>query len=294
MIDPRTTVGAVELGVADLRRSVGYYTRSIGLRLQAETEGAAALGAGGETLVRLVEQRGAVASPRSTGLFHLALRVPDRPSLARWLAHAARERVALQGMSDHFVSEAVYLGDPDGHGIEVYRDRPRAHWEGEVARMTTLPLNVTDLFSELEDPATEPFDGLPGGTDMGHVHLQVRDVREAVAFYRDVIGFELMATYGGQAAFLAAGGYHHHVGVNSWNSEGSGPPAAGAAALRQMTIVLPGADALGEADERLGAAGVVRTEHERGLLVRDPSGVPLLLAIAARSGADAGVPSAAG
>ena len=154
MIDPRTTVGAVELGVSDLARTVDFYRRSIGLSVLAEGEGAAELGVDGSTLVRLVEQRGARRAPGATGLFHLALLVPDRPALARWLAHAARERIPLQGMSDHFVSEAIYLGDPDGHGIEVYRDRDRSDWEGKVDRMTTMPLDVTDLLGELEDPAT--------------------------------------------------------------------------------------------------------------------------------------------
>jgi catechol 2,3-dioxygenase len=277
MIDARTTVGPVELGVADLGRSLTYYTQAIGLRVLAEGGGRATLGVGDLPLVRLVEVPGASPAPRATGLFHLALLVPDRPSLARWLAHATRTRVPLQGASDHFVSEAIYLGDPDGHGIEVYRDRPREHWEGQVARMSTLPLDAADLMGELDDPATEPFEGLPAGTTMGHIHLQVRDVPEAIGFYRDVVGLDLMATYGPQAAFLSAGGYHHHVGANTWNSQGSGPAPEGAATLRHATLVLPDADALGDVLERLAAAGVEVVEREGGRLVRDPSGVPLLL-----------------
>src|SRR4029079_15465445 len=153
--------------------------------------------AGGRELLSLVEEDGAQAAHGHTGLYHFALLLPERRDLARWLAHAARERVPLQGMSDHFVSEAIYLGDPDGHGIEIYWDRPRPHWAGQVAaRMTTLPLNVDSLFGELSETRAEPFDGLPSGTAMGHVHLKVARIPDTVAFYRDVLGFGLMATFG--------------------------------------------------------------------------------------------------
>ena len=188
----------------------------------------------------LVEEPGARPGRGYTGLYHFALLLPARVELARWLAHAARTRIPLQGLSDHFVSEAIYLGDPDGHGIEIYADRPRERWEGIVAqRMTTLPMDVDDLFRELDDPATEPFEGLPAGTVMGHVHLRVAAIPETVAFYRDLLGFGLMAQLGNQAAFLSAGGYHHHLGANTWESAGAPPPPAGTAALRHATIVLP-------------------------------------------------------
>ena len=216
---------------------------------------------------------------RHTGLFHYALRLPERADLARWLAHAARDGVPLVGMSDHFVSEAIYLTDPDGHGIEIYRDRPREVWEGQVwSGMTTEPLDVPSLLGELDDPATEPFDGLPAGTDMGHVHLQVADTAEAIAFYRDVLGFELMAELFGSAAFFGAGGYHHHVGANTWQSRGSGPPPPGSAALRQATIVLPDAGERDRVAARVADAGGEPEEQSDGVLVRDPSGIALLLA----------------
>ncbi|MBM3678141.1 MAG: VOC family protein [Actinobacteria bacterium] len=281
MIDARTTVGPVELGVADLVRARAFYTNAIGLA-PLEDEGAAVtLGIGDRTLVRLVELPGARPAPHATGLFHLALLVPDRPSLARWLAHAAREQVPLQGMSDHVVSEAAYLADPDGHGIEICCDRPRATWEGRVMRMTTLPLDVADLLAELGDPATEPFDGLPQGTMMGHVHLQVRDVAEAIAFYRDVVGLELMATYGAQAAFLAAGGYHHRIGVNTWRSRGASRPPPDAAALRHATIAVPDAAELLALRGRLEAAGFpTEAQREDEVFVRDPSGITLRLTAA--------------
>jgi catechol 2,3-dioxygenase len=236
-----TTMGPVELTVADLDRSLGFYRSALGLEALERDGGTARVGAGGTTLLVLVEEPGATPAPRSTGLFHFALLVPERADLARWLANAARERVQLQGLSDHFVSEAIYLADPDLHGIEVYADRPRERWEGQVERMTTLPLDVQDLLGELESPETAPFAGLPAGTRMGHVHLQVSSVPEAVQFYRDVLGLDLMATYGAQAAFLSAGGYHHHVGANTWSSAGRPQPPEGHARLRHATMVVPGA-----------------------------------------------------
>jgi catechol 2,3-dioxygenase len=274
-----TSMGAVHVTVADLDRSLAYYGDTVGLAVLEEGSGAASLGAGDIELLGLVEEPGARPASRHTGLYHFALRVPERVDLARWLAHAARDRVTLLGMSDHFVSEAIYLTDPDGHGIEIYHDRARVVWEGLVAsRMTTDPLDVADLMGEVEDPATEPFDRLPAGTDMGHVHLQVADVAATIEFYRDVLGFDVTAELFGSAAFLAAGGYHHHVGANTWHSLGAPPPPAGTAALRHATIVLPDAGDRDRVAARVEATGQEPESREDGVLVRDPSGIGLLLA----------------
>src|SRR3954463_6158358 len=187
-IDDDTTVDAVHLAVADLQRSQDYYRSQIGLTVLEQGGGELSLGAGERELLHLVEQPGARPSGGYTGLYHFALLVPQRIHLAAWIAHAARDRVGLTGMSDHFVSEALYLRDPDGHGIEIYWDRPREVWEGQVARrMTTEPLDVESLPGELDDPANAPFDGLPAGTVMGHVHLKVSRVEPTVAFYRDAL-----------------------------------------------------------------------------------------------------------
>lgn len=275
-----TRMGPVELTVSDLERSLRYWQEVIGLRLLGRENGAAVLGAG-SALLRLVEEPGARPDSGHTGLYHVALLVPDRPSLARFLAHAARERIPLQGLSDHEVSEAIYLRDPDLHGIEVYADRPRALWAGRVGElMTTRPLDVGDLLGELPDPAGEPFEGLPDGTTVGHVHFRVGDVAETVRFYRDVLGLGLTARLGDQAAFLSAGGYHHHVGANTWESRGASPAPPGSATLRHATIVLPD-----ESERDRVAAAVADAGHEPqarddGLLVRDPSGNALLLAAA--------------
>ena len=270
-------MGAVELSVADLERSLDYYEKAIGLRTLERGAGRAALGADGSELLVLVEEPGAQPSVGHTGLFHFALLLPDRVSLARWLAHAARNRVQLTGASDHWVSEALYLRDPDRHGIEIYADRPRELWEGKVARgMTTLPLDVDGLLGELEDPAKEPFDGLPSETTMGHVHLQVASIPEVVEFYRDVLGFELMTELRDQAAFFAAGGYHHHLGANTWESAGATAPPDGTAALRHATIVLPDEAERGRVLARIEQHGHVLADST----VRDPSGNTLLLDVA--------------
>ena len=266
-LPPDTRMGAVHLTVADLDRSLAYYESQIGLRVHAREDGHARLGTGGEDLLVLTEEPGAKPADGYSGLFHFALLVPERIDLARWLAHAARDRVALSGLSDHYVSEAIYLRDPDHHGIEIYADRSRELWEGQVGlRLTTLPLDTNDLLSTLEDPLSEPFDGLAGGTVMGHVHLCVADLEQAVDYYRDRVGFGLMAQLGDQAAFLSAGGYHHHLGANTWQSAGRPYAPEGYARLTQMTIVLPDEAARDALAERLGGSEVL-----------DPSGIPIAL-----------------
>ena len=274
-------MGAVHLSVSDLARSIDYYESAIGLRVHRRDGDRAALGTGGEDLLVLAEEPGAAPSRGYSGLYHFALLVPERADLARWLAHAARAQVPLVGMSDHYVSEAIYLSDPDEHGIEIYWDRPRAVWEGQVAeRMTTLPLDVGDLLGVLDDPRTEPFDSLAGGTVMGHVHLRVSEIPATAAFYCDALGFGLMAAFGAQAAFMSAGGYHHHLGANTWESRGAPQAPAGHATLRHATIVLPSA---GDVDRLADEAAVVGPAPEAvagGVLVRDPSGNPVVLAAA--------------
>lgn len=244
-------MGPVELSVADLERTLEYWQRQVGLQVLARDGGRASLGVDRE-LVRVVEEPGAGSARGYAGLYHVALLVPTRADLAAWLLHAIRDRVRLEGLSDHAVSEAIYLRDPDQHGIEIYADRPRAQWEGRVADlMTTIPLDVEGLLGEAEGPRVE----LPAGTVVGHTHLCVSDVGASVAFYRDELGMDVMAHFGNQAAFLSWNGYHHHVGVNAWESRGAPPAPAGTARLLGATIE--------------GAAG-------RGELL-DPSGNALLL-----------------
>lgn len=279
-LSPASTVGAVHLTVSDLDRSLRYYRTSIGLELHELGGGRASLGSDGRELLVLVEETGARPVPGATGLYHFALLVPGRVDLARWLAHAIRDRVPLVGLSDHFVSEALYLSDPDRHGIEIYSDRPRETWAGKVAtRLTTMPLDVDSLLGELDDPSTDVLAGLPAGTRMGHVHLKVASIPETVAFYRDALGFDLMAQLAGQAAFLSAGGYHHHIGANTWESAGGAPPPPGAAALRHATIVFPTAGERERAVSRLEHAGIEVGERDGAPSTSDPSGNALVLAV---------------
>jgi catechol 2,3-dioxygenase len=272
-------MGAVHLTVADLASSLSYYRESIGLELLDSDGERAALGAGGRELLVLVEERGARPARGHTGLYHFALLLPHRADLARWFAHALRERIPIVGLADHFVSEALYLSDPDEHGIEIYWDRPREVWEGQVAsRMTTLALDIENLLGAIDDPGSEPFVGLPAGTVMGHVHLKVAAIGEVVAFYRDVLGFALMAQLGPYAAFLSAGGYHHHLGANTWESAAASPPPPGTASLRHATIVLPDGSERDRVLARVQASGQAPQEGPAGPAVHDPSGNVLVLA----------------
>ena len=221
-ISPDTRLGAVHLTVANLARSLDYYRTSIGLRCSSRAT-AAQRWAPATAPARARRGAGRAAGAGRTGLFHFALLLPDRRSLALWVAHAVRERVRLAGASDHFVSEAIYLSDPDRHGIEIYADRPRALWEGKVAeRMGTDPLDLDGLLAELDDPVSEPFEAQPAGTTMGHVHLQVSQVPSEHRVLPRCARLRPDGEYGSQAAFLSAGGYHHHVGANTWRSGGAG------------------------------------------------------------------------
>lgn len=277
-IPAATRMGAVHLTVASLQRSLDYYTSAIGLEVTSSSGGQAVLGSGGSELLFLTEQAGAAPADGYSGLYHFALLLPERRDLAMWLAHAARDRVELTGMSDHYVSEALYLSDPDHHGIEIYWDRPRAIWEGQVAqRLTSVALDVEGLLGELGEGAGAGFAGLPAGTTMGHVHLRVADERATVKFYRDVLGFALMAEMGNTAAFLSAGGYHHHLGANTWESRGAPRPPAGSATLTQMTVVLPAGADLDALAGRVRDAGHPATPAGDGYLVLDPSGNPVAL-----------------
>jgi catechol 2,3-dioxygenase len=274
---PDTHLGAVHLGVADLARSLRYYGDTIGLEVRDRAAEAVTLGTDRDLLV-LHQRPGARPADGYCGLYHFALLVPDRAGLARWLAHAARDRVELTGLSDHFVSEAIYLRDPDHHGIEIYWDRPRAMWEGQVAeRMTTMRLDTDDLLATLDDPAHEPFDGLPAGTTMGHVHLRVADIADTVAFYRDVIGLGMMAQLGAQAAFLSAGGYHHHIGANVWESRGRLQAPPGSATLERALLHFPDRGSRDAAAARAADAGQDPQAGPVGVVIHDPSGNPLEL-----------------
>lgn len=272
-LDPSTHLGVVSLAVADLARSLRFYGDVLGMQPIERSHGSALLAADATPLLHLVELPGARPKPaRATGLYHFAVLLPSRPDLARWLRHVLENRWPLQGWSDHGVSEAVYLADPDDNGIEVYRDRPRAEWpalNGEL-QMVTEPLDAASLLA-LAGAASAPW-AMPAGAAMGHVHLHVRQIDQALAFYCGVLGFDLIQRYGPSAAFVSAGGYHHHIGLNTWAGVGAPPAPAGSAGLRHFTVVLPDDGALEALAARVRAAGIDITAEGAGWLVRDPSG----------------------
>jgi catechol 2,3-dioxygenase len=281
-IDPRTSVGTVTLTVRDLVGTRSFYERVIGLRPLREVEGTALLGAGDNPLVELVEDRDAPARPpRTTGLFHLAILVPDRAELARSLERLIATRWPLQGAADYLVSEALYLGDPEGNGIEIYRDRPREEWQrdGDELRMATLPLNLDDVLGE---PGREkgPLGPLPPGTRIGHVHLNVADLAGGEAFYADLLGLDVTARGYPGALFLSAGGYHHHIGLNTWRGPGAPPPPPGALGLRAYELVVPDTSTLEDTLSRLREAGADVERDGSAFAARDPSGNRLCLVLA--------------
>ena len=283
-IDPDTTLGPVRLTVAELDRSRAFYERTIGLRASDRDDGTLALGPAGEP--PLIELRGDSAAPRlnrrAPGLYHLAILVPTRRDLAFALARLAEARWPLDGASDHLVSEALYLSDPDGNGIEIYRDRPREQWprSGDRLEMATLPLDLDGLIDELRD-ASELQAQAPAGTRIGHVHLQVADIAEAETFYHGVLGFDVTVRGYPGALFVSAGGYHHHVGLNTWHSAGAAPATEGSVGLRSFTVELPSEAERAAVVARVRAAGIATSEVPEGVLVRDPFGTAVILTAAA-------------
>jgi catechol 2,3-dioxygenase len=277
-----TRLGRVCLQVSDLERSIAYYEQVIGFRLLGRTAAGARLGAHDDdrVLVELVEKRGVSPVPRRgrVGLYHFAILVPRREDLGRFVRHLADIGVRA-GMSDHFVSEALYLQDPDNLGIEVYADRPRSQWrvrDLELA-MTTEPLDVDSLVAAAGD---DPWTGMPAGTVIGHVHLHVGHIDQGAAFYHDAIGFDKVVWSYPGALFLSAGGYHHHVGTNTW--AGSAPPAGeDEARLLEWEIIVPSAADATRALDSASNAGHPVERSANGGVARDPWGTPVAIRAAA-------------
>ncbi len=271
-----TRLGRVRLQISDLERSLEYYRDVLGFRVLDRSGGLATLGAHGDDrpLVELVERRGASPVPRRgrLGLYHFAILLPDRAALGRFVGHLGRLGVRA-GMSDHFVSEAVYLQDPDNHGVEVYADRPRSAWrhEGRQLAMATEPLDVRDL---VQAAGGESWTGMPAGTTIGHVHLHVGDLDEAAAFYHVGLGLDKVVWSYPGALFLSAGGYHHHLGTNTWAANA---PLAGEndARLLEWEIVVPRPEDAEAAAHSVEAAGYGATRAGESWLLTDPWGTSL-------------------
>jgi catechol 2,3-dioxygenase len=270
---------AVELTVSDLERSLAFYQRVIGLELLHRDGAAAALGVAGEELVVLNEEPGAAAPGRTAGIYHYALLFPSREELARAAARAIGARTPIDGASDHGTHEAIYLPDPDGIGIELAADRPRELWpsyeDSEFARGGgPRPLDLSGLLGTVA--GEPPSERAGAGLRMGHVHLHVADLEAATRFYRDGIGFEVMATLP-TAVFVSFARYHHHLAYNVWRGRGVPHAPANAVGLRFWTLELPDGAELARVRERLDALGAVYEERDCGLLARDPSGIALAL-----------------
>jgi catechol 2,3-dioxygenase len=283
-----TAIGAVHLTVASLERARAFYEQVIGLSAAEQPDGSVLLG-GAACLPPLLSLVGDGAAsprnPRETGLFHFAILVPTRRDLAVALMRLAQGGWRLDGASDHLVSEALYLTDPEGNGIEIYHDRDRSVWrrdaDGQLA-MATLPLDLDDLLGELEAAPLDPGADaqMPQDTRIGHVHLQVAELTEIERFYADVLGFDVMVRGYPGALFVAAGGYHHHIGLNAWNSRDGARPAPGSVGLRAYEIRLGDDAALQQALARVRDAGIATELGPGGAtLVRDPSGNGVLLTV---------------
>lgn len=276
-ISSNTSIGTVALSVSNLERSMTYYQGVIGLQLFQAYRKKALFGAGENLLLEIIEQPGAHRQSRTTGLYHFALLVPSRVELARTLQHLAEAQANFVGFADHHVSEAIYLSDPDGHGIEIYRDRPKSEWTDNQGNfyMTTDPLDIDGLLGELtENPPA--WQGISPETIMGHIHLHVGNLERSQDFYAGILGFDVMLEWG-TAAFLSAGGYHHHLGMNTWAGVNAPAPPKDSLRLLWYEILVPDTQALQNMRVRLDANGINFEDRVTELLLEDPSENQLVL-----------------
>jgi catechol 2,3-dioxygenase len=270
-IHPETRLESVTLRVASLERSAGLYRDILGLEILKSGGGGLVLGSGEALpLLRLKETPGARPMPRNaSGLYHFAVLLPSRADLGRVLRRLIEAKIPF-GQADHLVSEALYLSDPDGNGIEIYRDRPRSEWkwDGGVVRMAVDPLDLEELLAEGERDRL-PSSGIPRETRIGHIHLQISSIEEGSAFYHKTLGFDVTSRLQG-ALFLSAGGYHHHIGLNTWASRGAPPAPSGSAGLESFTILVPHEEEQARLARRLAGAGIPTTRNDGRLTARDP------------------------
>lgn len=270
-----TRIGRTALRVESLETVLPFYRDGLGFRVERE-QTSARLVAGDEPLVRLGEAPSVPdRSSAQAGLFHIAIRVPGRTHLANALARIRETTFSLTGAADHGVSEALYLRDPEGNGVELYCDHPRSAWEKTTDDRVEMGTEPQDVDGLLRTSAADPPAELPSETDVGHVHLEVVDLDRAETFYRDVLGMNVRARYGDSATFLAAGGYHHHVGLNTWNHRTA--PAGESRGLAWFEVVVPDDETLATLQERFDVHGHDIDEQETGIQVSDPDGITLRL-----------------
>jgi catechol 2,3-dioxygenase len=273
-------IGTVMLNVRDLERMIGFYNGFLGLEiLKSENENVVLGFEPEQPLVILEYQVNAVPRPsNAAGLYHFAILTSSREKLAHALLRLVQSGYPLQGAADHFVSEAIYLADPEGNGIEIYADRPRETWEwdGDQIRIGTIPLDVDSLLALAQDLG-DTAQVLSKGTVMGHLHLQVTEIMEAMAFYEDTLGFEPMGRYGTSAAFYSAGGYHHHIGLNTWASAGGPKAETGMLGLMGYELIYPGEGAIEKLVQSLSSLEFDFTRNDDSIKLIDPSGNPIII-----------------
>ena len=275
-------IGAVGLIVRDLDRLTAYYRDLLGLTVQERSANFARLGAGGIALLELIHQPDALPDdPRQAGLYHTAFLMPTRADHARWILHAAKTRVPITGASDHGVSEAFYLDDPEGNGVEVYNDRPHEQWSRDSATILqkTDPLDVDAIVREI-NPAYSTYSAAPEGLRIGHVHLRVGNVAKAEEFYCGAMGLDVTRRRSG-ASFISSGGYHHHIAANVWHSNGAGARDKRRAGLAWVGVEAADAATLDALGARLRSAGIIITASPGGFSVCDPWGTCLRFECAA-------------
>lgn len=273
-LDGSIQLGPVRLAVGSLMKSVPFYRDVLGLPVRLVADGRTAVGPTAHPLYELGEESAARPRPgHTTGLYHVALLLPTRAELADVLRRLIETGYPLEGAADHGVSEAIYLSDPEGNGMEIYHDRPRDEWpnaNGTLA-MVTDPLDVDGLLSETSTDGNRR-EGMPDGTQVGHIHLQVDDLEPAVRFYRDMLGFDLMQRFGRSAAFLSVGGYHHHIGLNTWAGIGAPRPPAGTRGLRGFVLRLPTKASVEAVAMRMEGSSWEFTRGDGHIITHDPAG----------------------
>ena len=278
--EPNVFVSHVHLKVADLQRSLLFYQQIIGFQVIEQTEKKAILSADGKTPLVTIEQPENIRpkQPRTTGLYHFALLLPSRSDLAKVIEHFIKIGYPLQGASDHLVSEALYLADPDGNGIEIYADRPASTWKwnSDEVVMSTDRLDIESILAEGDG---KPWNGLPAATLMGHVHLHVSELHKAEEFYCKGLGFDIVTRYGGQALFISTGRYHHHIGLNTWNGVGAPAPSEDSVGLKNYTLVYPNEEAREHTVANLNKLGAAVFQENGQLMTEDPSGNRIILSI---------------
>ncbi|HZH58135.1 MAG TPA: VOC family protein [Metabacillus sp.] len=276
---PNVYVSKVNLKVLDLQRSLAFYQDVIGFQILEQSEKRATFTTDGKSALLEIEQPNDVIpkQPRTTGLYHFAILLPTRSDLGSVLKHLLKLKYPLQGGSDHLVSEALYLADPDGNGIEIYVDRSPTQWNwknGEV-EMSTDPIDVEGLLAEGHDEWSK----LPEGTIMGHIHLHVSELEKTKEFYCQGLGFEIVCMYGNQALFISTGRYHHHIGLNIWNGIGAPQPSENSVGLIDYTLVYPSENEREKVSQRLKEKGFHVTAKETGYVTTDPSGNKIILTV---------------